>query len=100
MVASSSWRTSTVWMTMTAPPATTATSSALHSWEEHHLYTHRILPSRHQCPSCALHDRRCLRNVCPTPRAMCTHNRGVRDPDVAGVVRCVHMYVIMSLYFV
>src|SRR5207237_7148486 len=28
---------------------------------------------------------------------MCTHSRGVRDLDVAGVVRCVDMYVIMSL---
>src|SRR5438105_11123705 len=87
-------------MTMTAPPPTTVTSSALHSWEEHHLYSHRSLPSRHQSPPCALHDRRGLRPVCPTLGAMCTHNRGLRDSDVAGVVRCVHMYVIMLLCFV
>src|SRR5438105_409518 len=85
---------STVWM------MTTVMSSALHSWEERHLYSHRSLASRHQCPPCALHDRRGLRTICPTPRAMCTHSRGVREPDVAGVVRCVHMYVIMSLCFV
>src|SRR5207237_892311 len=53
----STWVTSIVWMTRTA------TSSALHSWEEHHLYSHRTLPSRHQSLPCALHDRRALHPV-------------------------------------
>ena len=52
----SSWATSAVRIT------TTATSSALHSWEEHHLYSHRTLPSRHQSLPYALHDRR---GLCP-----------------------------------
>src|SRR5438132_950504 len=96
----STWRTSTVWMARIVPPLMIVTSSAIYSWEERHLYSHRILRSRHQSPLCALHDRRGLLPVCPTPRAMCTHNRGLRDSDVAGVVRCVHMYVIMSLCFI
>src|SRR5438105_5346048 len=88
-------------MTTTAPPMTTATSSALHSWEER-TYTLTAGPC---LPDTSAHRAPCttnggLRTVCPTARAMCTHSRGVRDPDVAGVVRCVHMYVMMSLCFV
>src|SRR5438105_9269645 len=51
-------------------------------------------------PPCALHDRRRLLTIFRTPRVMCTHSRGLRESDVAGVVRCVCIYVIMSLYFV
>src|SRR6266542_1467202 len=88
------WRTSTIWM------LTTATSSGLHSWEERYLCLHRSLSSRHLSPPCALHDRWRLLTVFRTPRVMCTHNRGLRESNVAGVVRCVCIYVIMSLCFV
>src|SRR5438045_9342823 len=87
----STWRTSTIWM------PTTATSSGLHSWEERHLCLHRSLPSRHLSPPSALHDKRLLLTVFHTPRVMCTHSRGLRESDVAVVVRCVCIYVMTSL---
>src|SRR5579859_5807743 len=67
-------------------------SWGLHSWEEHHRYSHRTQPSRHLR---GVHsDSRGPQTVSPIPRATFVPS-GPRGPDHRGEDRCVHTYITM-----